>query len=281
MAWVDANAEVQKLKHWELLTGAPSQAGEQLAERVEQMELTHLPCSVVLGTEDYDLQLVELPNVPTSERAAAVKFLLKDKIRIPLDDLDIQLFDVPNQAYPQAMGYAVAAARTQLIEVRDLVLAAGLTLERINIRELATRDVALSLTPTDEAFAVLDVRDGQARLMLLKSGQIFLCRNLSTRIDRMSMAASDWAFNFERFIVELQRSLDFFENQMRQGQVLSILVAPVPGITNQLIEQLNLNLVATASALDLNSLWGTGRLLSAQDQHDLFFALGATLREAA
>ena len=84
MAWVDANAEVQKLKHWELLTGAPSQAGEQLAERVEQMELTHLPCSVVLGTEDYDLQLVELPNVPTSERAAAVKFLLKERLEFHL-----------------------------------------------------------------------------------------------------------------------------------------------------------------------------------------------------
>jgi len=66
---------------------------------------------------------------------------------------------------------------------------------------------------------------------------------------------------------------------MRQGQIMSILVAPVPGVTNQLIEQLNLNLVATASALDLNRLWDTGNLLGAGDQHELLFALGAALSE--
>ena len=74
------------------------------------------------------------------------------------------------------------------------------------------------------------------------------------------MAASDWAFSFERFIVELQRSLDFFENQMGQGQVMRLLLAPVPGVTNQLIEQLNLNLVANSSVIDLNELWGTGSI---------------------
>jgi len=279
MVWVDPKAEVQKLKHWELLTGLPSQWGDLLLDRVSQLGLEHMPCTAILDASHYDLQLVELPNVPVEERAAAVKFLLKDKVKVPLDDLDVQIFDVPAEAYPQAMGYAVAASRPRLIEIRDVILGANLALQRMDIRELAIRDLALALSPTEEAVAVLDVRDGQARLMLLKAGQVFLCRNLATKIDQGTMAASDWAFNFERFLVELQRSLDFFENQMRQGQIMSILVAPVPGVTNQLIEQLNLNLVATASALDLNRLWDTGNLLGARDQHELLFALGAALSE--
>jgi MSHA biogenesis protein MshI len=277
MVWVDPSAETQKLKHWELLVESPSQIGALLADRVAQLELEHMPCSVVLAADRYELQLVEAPNVPVSERLAAVRFLLKDKVKIPLDDLNIDVFTVPEDAYPRPMLYAVGASMQHLIEVRDLVLESGLRLDRIDIREMAVRSLALALTEAEDGLAVLDVRDGQARLSLMRDGTLYLCRSLNTKIDQASMASSDWAFNFERFLVELQRSLDFFENQMGQGQVMQLLLAPVPGVTNQLIEQLNLNLVAQASALNLNELWNTGSLLSARDQHEVLFVAGAVL----
>ena len=51
MVWVDPSAETQKLKHWELLVESPSQIGALLAERVAQLELEHMPCSVVLAAD--------------------------------------------------------------------------------------------------------------------------------------------------------------------------------------------------------------------------------------
>ncbi|MGB1423866.1 MAG: hypothetical protein ACPG7B_11010 [Pseudomonadales bacterium] len=279
LVWADEAADTQKLKHWEVLDGQPSQLADLLEDRVERLALEGVSTSVVLGDDHYDLQLVEAPNVPLAERNQAVRFLLKDKIQIPLDDLEIQIFEVPEEAYPRAMLYAVAVSRSRLIEIRDLVLGVGLDLKQINIRELVIKALAERLSSSEEGLAVLDVRDGQARLNLLRDDTLFLCRNLNTRIDQAAMAASDWAFSFERFIVELQRSLDFFENQMSQGQVMRLLLAPVPGVTNQLIEQLNLNLVATSQILDLNELWGTGSILTARDQHDVMFAAGAIVGE--
>ncbi len=117
MVWVDPSAETQKLKHWELLVESPSQIGALLAERVAQLELEHMPCSVVLAADRYELQLVEAPNVPVSERLAAVRFLLKDKVKIPLDDLNIDVFTVPEGAYPRPMLYAVGASMQHLIEI--------------------------------------------------------------------------------------------------------------------------------------------------------------------
>ena len=160
MVWVDPSAETQKLKHWELLVESPSQIGALLADRVAQLELDHMPCSVVLAADRYELQLVEAPNVPVSERLAAVRFLLKDKVKIPLDDLNIDVFTVPEGAYPRPMLYAVGASMQHLIEIRDLVLESGLRLDRIDIREMAVRSLALSLTEAEDGLAVLDVRDG-------------------------------------------------------------------------------------------------------------------------
>jgi len=117
-------------------------------------------------------------------------------------------------------------------------------------------------------------------LLLIKGGEIYLCRHLNTQIDQIQMAAGDWADVFRRFVVELQRSFDYFENQMGQGQILQFLLAPVPGVTNQLIEQLNLNLVAEGSVVDLNSIWNSGSIISPRDQYDCLFAAGAALAKA-
>jgi len=111
----------------------------------------------------------------------------------------------------------------------------------------------------------------------LKSSELFLCRNLTTTIDHEAMASPDWRNTFDRLVVELQRSLDYFENQMGQGQILNLVLAPVPGLTNQLVEELNRAMMISAEALDVNKVWGSGTLLSAQDQHDLLFSAGAAL----
>ena len=138
------------------------------------------------------------------------------------------------------------------------------------------RDLAGQMAEDSGGLACLDVRGGEARIAPYER-KWYLSRQLNTEIDQSQMAGEAWATTFQRLLVELQRSFDYFENQMGQGQILRLLLAPVPGITNQLIEQLNINLVAEGSVMDLNVLWNTGSILSARDQYDCLFASGAAL----
>jgi MSHA biogenesis protein MshI len=282
MVWIDPKAD-RPLRHWELLVDSPSQLAGRLAERVTSLELNDLPCFAVMGAQDYSLQLVEAPDVPESDLAAAVKFQIRDSINMSLADAEVQVFAVPESAYRQQgrMLYAAATHRARVMEIRDCVLNAGLVLKAIDVRESVMRDLASQMASDENGLACLDVREGQARLLLIKSGDIYLCRQLNTQIDQSQMASQDWANTFQRFLVELQRSFDYFENQMGQGQILRLLLAPVPGVTNQLIEQLNLNLMAEGSVMDLNQLWNTGSILSAREQHDCLFASGAALARVA
>ena len=43
---------------------SPSQLGQRLVERVEELALSSVPCYAVLAPEDYSLQLVEAPMSP-------------------------------------------------------------------------------------------------------------------------------------------------------------------------------------------------------------------------
>ena len=278
MVWVDPKAD-RPLRHWETLGEGSAGLPDLLAERVASLELSDLPCIAVLGAQDYSLQLVEAPKVNESDVANAVKFQIKDAIDIPLAEAEVQVLEVPEAAYRQQgrMLYAAAAHRARILEIRDLVLGSGLDLKSIEIRESVLRDLACQLADDSQGLACLDVRDGQARLLLVKAGEIYLCRQLNTQIDQFQMASQDWSTTFQRFLVELQRSFDYFENQMGQGQILRLLMAPVPGVTNQLIEQLNINLMAEGSVMDLNVIWNSGAILAPRDQHDCLFAGGAAL----
>ncbi len=282
LVWVDPASD-RPLKHWEMLIDSPSQLAQRLAERVETLELGGVPCYVVLAPEDYSLQLVEAPDVPAGDVASAVKFQIRDSLAMSLADAEVQVFDVPEAAYRPAGANAVCSGNAPSTNHRseDLVLNAGLVLQTIDIRESVMRDLAGQMA--EDRWSRLPGRAwGEARLLLMKAGEIYLSRQLNTEIDQSQMAGEAWASTFQRLLVELQRSFDYFENQMGQGQILRLLLAPVPGITNQLIEQLEHQPgCRRVRVMDLNVLWNTGSILSARDQYDCLFASGAALAGAA
>ena len=100
---------------------SPSQLGQRLVERVEELALSGVPCYAVLAPEDYSLQLVEAPDVPAGDIASAVKFQIRDSLAMSLADAEVQVFDVPQSAYRQQgrMLYAAATHRARIAEVRD------------------------------------------------------------------------------------------------------------------------------------------------------------------
>ena len=279
LIWADPLKDVGQLRHWEVLTEGDDLNALTLRQRVAALALQGLPCHCVLDIKDYNLQLVEAPKVPDAELKMAIQFQLKNEVAVPLDEIELQLLAVPEGAYSNQgkMYYAAAVERRKVIEIRDRIQASGLRLESIGIRELAFKNLALILSDDSSGLASLELRAGVAKLNLLKEGKLFLTRNLTTVIDHAAMASPDWKSTFDRLVIELQRSLDYFENQMGQGQVLNLVLAPVPGLTNQLVEELNRSMMISAEALDVNKVWASGTLLSAQDQHDVLFAAGAAL----
>ena len=102
------------LKRCEILPFDPEGGPDAPAAALRAAGLPRLPVSTVLRSGDYQLALVEAPDVPPAELRAAMRWRLKDTIDFPVEQAVIDVFDVPAQSRggQGRMMYAVAAHRS-------------------------------------------------------------------------------------------------------------------------------------------------------------------------
>lgn len=85
----------------------------------------------------------------------------------------------------------------------------------------------------------------------------------------------------DAIVLEVQRSLDYYESHFAKPSINSLVIAPlpfeIPGIINYLAGALGLQV----RLLDLNAVLETQKPLSNEEQANSFFAIGAALREHA
>ncbi len=193
-------------------------AAAQLRQWVGRHDLENFRCNVVLAPDHYQLILVEPPEVQAEELRNAIRWRMKDLISIPVDKAVIDLFELPTDGLRanKKMVYVVASARDKIEEIIQLIAAAGLQLEAIDIGELALRNIALRLTPVEQAdrsIAIARLRPGNGSLYIYRRGNLYLARNFALNyggglLDEIPV---------DSLALELQRSVDYFERQMGQA----------------------------------------------------------------
>lgn len=191
----------QLLKHW-----------------VAEHRLTKAACNVVLGADAYQILLVEPPDVPDEEIRGAIRWRLKDLINIPVEQAALDVFALPADGIRanKKMVYVVVCESKKLKGVIDMVAEAELSLESIDINELALRNLVLRLLPEELAergVALARIRSGTASVYIYRAGNLYLGRSFSLNyngglLDNLPE---------ESLALELQRSLDYYERQMGQA----------------------------------------------------------------
>ena len=268
-----------RLEDCMLLAAEPHGRARALADAVSHYNLRGAACTYLLAPSDYNLLLVEAPKVRPDEMSGALIWRIKNLIDHSVDDVAIDYFHVPPGAYHSQgdMLYVVAARKLRLLEARDMVEEAGLDLEAIDIPELAMLNLSRLYGDDTNGLAFIDFRSDGTTLNLSKGGAIYLTRHLSTLLPQNIALAREWDSLCERLVVEIQRSLDYFESQMGQGQVDRLLLAPRPGGA-ELAAQLNHAMGVRVENLDLTRCFQAGLDLPAQLQHDCLLAAGGALR---
>ena len=78
---------------------SPTEAAVILEDLVKEYEMEGTQCSFVLNPKDYNLHLVEAPNVEPDELRSAVRWKIKDLLDMKIDEAAIDVFEVPEDAY--------------------------------------------------------------------------------------------------------------------------------------------------------------------------------------
>lgn len=254
-------------------------APEVLANLVKELELEGTQCSYVLNPKDYNLHLVEAPNVEPEELRSAVRWKIKDLLDMKIDDAAIDVFQVPEDAYRgRDMVYVVASLKSKIKSIVNTVTDSGLELAIIDIPELVMKNISNCYVEDEHGVAFMDLRRTGSTMNITREDDLYLTRRINTQLDPEVMQAADWEMLKDRLVLEIQRSLDYYESQMGKSPINKIVLAPRQHDSAAMAETLNGLLAADVSVLDLASVLDSKPELTSEIQQTCLPAIGATLR---
>lgn len=258
-----------------------AQPREVLTALVDSLELGGLDCNFVLSPRDYNLYLIEAPAVEAAELRSAVRWKIKDLLDMPVEDAVIDIFPVPEDAFQgrSKMLYAVAAQKSRIEFVIDLVSRSGLNLNVIDVPEMALLNVSSEFLEDRNGLAFMDLRQAGSTMNLSRGGQLYLTRKINTSLGADVMNSMDWEMQRDRLVLEIQRSLDYYESQMGMDPISQIMLAPRATDSAQMVASLSEVMSVQVDVLDFANSLELAEGLDAAQQHLCAVVLGAAMRK--
>jgi MSHA biogenesis protein MshI len=269
------------LARCELLAITDGGSPRGIAEALRTTNLSAAPISLLMPYSQYQLSLVEAPDVPPAELRAAMRWRLLETLDFPVDEAVIDVFDLPPTGHGghKRMVYAVVARRTQ-VEQQIAALAGYRNFDAVDIPELALRNLAALLPSSPSGVALLHVGDTAATLVIVRGSTFYLARRISLHkpISLDSESHSPQALDIAGVALELQRSLDYYERNFDQRPIAQIVIAPIADATSGLITALARESGLNLATYDLNQVMECAAPLEPHVQRSCLLAVGAALR---
>lgn len=265
-----------------------------LQKAVEDQSLQRLPCVDVLAIDSYNFLQVEPPDVPDEEKASAIRWQIRDMVDYPIEESVVDYFQVPGdtQRGRADVAYAVCAPVSQLKRQASLLHGARLEVAAMDIPELSLRNIVMLLGEDAKGVAFLYLGRERGVIIVIKEGSLYLARNIHIGLDDLDAGTPEGGRG-ERsgpeengpleemlgsILLEVQRSLDFYESNFYQMSVGTLVIAPleqeIPGLEAFLENNLH---EVRIRRLALNSLLHCPEIPS-QEQGRCLLAIGGALR---
>lgn len=263
--------------------------GLSLRTLMMQAGLERASLQLVLNPDEYQLHLVESPDVPDSELRDAVRWRIRDLIDFPIDEAAIDVFDMPQQAgsgRESGKMMCVVVSRTPVIAQKAaLVNRSGAELGVIDITDLALRNL-LALTPADaKGAALLYVDAGYSMILITGDQTLYLSRRIWIGQQELGALAGkdplseEFRRTGDALAMELLRSLEYYETHFSRPAVETLYLAPLGAADPALLAHLSSAVGIDVRGLDLNELLDIPGGMSTEMQGRSLLAIGAALRQ--
>lgn len=214
---------------------------KQLCNKYQRFCKSNPALIIVLGASMYQSVTLERPKLPAQEIAAGLRYSLRDLINLAPSDIIADYYDLPVQLPGQDKIVAVVADRQLLLPV--LECAHQLTERLLAVVPEEQAVAQLFNTQSDPAIVVYQA-PGQAALMqVYREGELQVNRSVRTLDKLAELSAEEMNMGgLQPLSVEVQRSADYFERQLRQRPVKQVVLAFPQAQKTLVAEQLQTDL---------------------------------------
>ncbi|MGV8841840.1 MAG: MSHA biogenesis protein MshI [Pseudomonas sp.] len=256
---------------------APAQQAAELKKLVAELGLAGMPVNLLLHPGDYQMLLLDSPDVPAEELRDAMRWRVKELIAEPLDQMVIDAFVLPADAYRgrSKMAYCAVLDKARMSGYGALIEQAGLKLSSIDVTEMAFRNLGLLFGAESLNIALLRLRSSEGLICVQHGADLYMARSIEHGLERAQQ-------DFSSVTLEIQRSLDYFESQLGKGYINRLLLLPMKRDADATLQALIGGLAVKLQVLDLRELFveQPAAELELPEQAYCMAAVGAALRQA-
>ncbi|MDB5801907.1 MAG: mannose-sensitive agglutinin biosis protein MshI [Rhodocyclales bacterium] len=253
---VHVQGEKPRVLAWENLP-AGSDIAQQIRAAAVAGKLRRHRCMAVLNTNEYQIVQAELPTVPDEEIRPALRWTVRELVDYPVDQIGADYLEVPfdkSRGGVSRSAYIVCAKRSVLDRYVDAFESVKARLHVTDVPETAHRNLATLCGAEGKGVALLGVTQDYCLLTFTLDGELCMARRIDVGLRAMLAAdSSQRVQQFDRVLLEVQRSLDAFERQFHFAPLSRLLVSPTPD-TVDLMPFLVDNQDMKVESLDLSEL---------------------------
>jgi MSHA biogenesis protein MshI len=257
----------------------------QLAKYIGKNNLKKQSCVVVLDETQYNLIQLPAPPVADDELKSAVRWSIKDLINYPVEDAVIDVFRVPVQEHREGKIYVVATAKDNVQKTIDFIRKTGLRLNAIDIEELSLGNIIEQMSDHKRGVAVLHLDHLLGSISLFSNSALYLSRKIDTGLNRLQEIQAQGATSaamdqvHESIILELQRSLDFYESEFARPAITKLVVSPRHPVLQGFCDYASSHSGLTVELINLAQVFPDSAALNDENQARCLLAIAAAARK--
>ncbi|WP_189379148.1 hypothetical protein [Thalassotalea profundi] len=178
-------------------------------------------CHLVLSAQQSQIVQIDKPNIPNDELKEALKWQIKDLVSIEPNDMVLDYFDAPMTSGGIEKVHVVCASKAELSPYVEQLIDNGFSVKSISIEEFAFS----SLVPqSDDAILLVCQQPNEEILLLIvKKNKLFFYRRLRGMANIASKSEEELSMSVvDALSLEIQRSTDYYERQLKQAPIRSI-----------------------------------------------------------
>ena len=267
-----------------------------LKQLLQSLTIKKTTLTTLLGASEFTFLLMQRPTVEDQELSDAVRWQIKDQLKYPAEEAIIQILDIPGQQERGRlpMIYVVAAHQDTVKSSIDLLSESKFDLRYIDIPELAQRNISALLPEDFIGVALLHLAPNHSLLTITHEGELYLSRVIDIGYEHLEdneldttpnnglsleNEPSEKEQNIEKIVLEIQRSLDYYESHYGKATIGNLILAPMETELKDLNTTLEQSLGVVVRSLNLNEIIDTTKNIDNEIQSKCFSAIGAALRQ--
>ncbi len=196
---------------------------EVLDELTKEQHWLQINTHLVLPVGTYQMLLTEAPAVGENELASALRWRISDMLSYDAAEAALDAFALPPDAYRgrQSMAYVAACPKPLIHSYEQSFSKLPLQLQRITIAEVAGLHLGQRLVNEQESWALVFISVQDLHICLMQNQQLYLARQAPLGWARLRSEA-----DYDPLILEIQRSLDYYDSQIGKGTIRQIVISP-------------------------------------------------------